>query len=340
MKPRETLRPTSRLHQSNGTDSNCHSSDSSGPADILGNGRVLGGGCGGSCSGSPCASRGRSSACRSGGNSASTSGRDSVRREWVGLVVVGLDVGIRQGLVLAFDDGHEVELGVGASQSIRKDVASSEVNSLLVQVVGQDDEAGVQSGGSSQDLVEALYNSVGAEAGGDVPVVGVEVSSPDDGSHAHGLSDSANTVVDVAIWRAHGVGRDTGDLANGFTSPAEFGDDLLVGEGCKRRMTPGVNGKLVSGHIFSLKDVWTRDSPRANYEESRLQLDVIHVVQQICSVVRWPVVEADTPGEFIGAADDIGLASASSASPPATTRISSKSRVCRARIVLRSSGSR
>lgn len=131
---RRIFRPTSRLQHSNGTNSNCHSSHSSRPANIPSNGSVLGRGRV-RRSWSSRAARGASSPCRSSANSTGASGGDSVRREGVGLVVVGLDVSILQGLVLAFDDRHEVELGVGASQSIREDITDGKVNSLLVQVV-------------------------------------------------------------------------------------------------------------------------------------------------------------------------------------------------------------
>lgn len=138
----------------------------------------------------------------------------------------------------ALDDRHEVELRVPPCQSIRQDVANGQVDGLLVQVVRKDDEAAVECRSGLEDGVELLDDLRDGFARGDVPVLRVELfaarrTCPDDGREVHGLADGANAVVNVAVWWTHGVGRDTGDLANGFASPAKFGDDLFVRErGC------------------------------------------------------------------------------------------------------------
>lgn len=211
---------------------------------------------------------------------------------------------------MALDDGHEVELRVATGEGIRKDVAGGEFNGLLVQVVRQDNEtSGELSGSSVQDRIEGLNDVVDTDTRRNVPVVGIEViaveGSPDDRGHAHGHGDGTNTVVDVTVWGAHSVGRNTGDLTDGLAGPAKLGNDLLVGEGGERRMRPGVNGQLVTGHVFGLKDVGARDGARTNNEEGRLEVLVSHVVEEIGGVRRRSIVVANTPCQLVGASGDI-----------------------------------
>lgn len=131
-------------------------------------------------------------------------------RRWVGAVVVGLLVSIGQWLPEALDDAHDPVRGVRASESIREDITGGQVNGLLVQVVGEHDETGVELRSLLQDTFECGNDTRSADGTGrNVPVVGVKVvavvASPDDGGEAHCNTNGPNTVVNISIRWSEGV---------------------------------------------------------------------------------------------------------------------------------------
>lgn len=142
---------------------------------------------------------------------------DGCTSSWWGVsrVVVRFLVCIRQGLSEALDDAHKLERWVCAGQCVRENVASGQVDRLLVQVVCENDESGGELGSICENVFECGDDSRGGDgACSNVPVVGVKVvtivTCPNDGGEAHGEADSSHTIVNVSVGWAEGVWGDTG----------------------------------------------------------------------------------------------------------------------------------
>ena len=67
---------------------------------------------------------------------------------------------------------------------------------------------------------------------------------------------------------------------------------------------------------------------RADSEEGRLEVVLVQVVEKVGCVQGRAIVVGKTPSELGGAARDVGITDATTASPPATARVACKLRVC------------
>ena len=65
--------------------------------------------------------------------------------------------------------------------------------------------------------------------------------SPDSRDEVHGLGDCADTVVNVTIRGPEENGGDASDVLDRLASPAELGNNLLVGQSSESGMGPGVD---------------------------------------------------------------------------------------------------
>lgn len=155
--------------------------------------------------------------------------------EWERCIRVRLQIQVTLGEVLALADALQSELGVVAERRVER-VADGEVHCDFIEIVLEDDEAGIDERRVAQNALEGVEGCLANDvAAGDLPVVGVEFDAsgragPHDGNHAHGKSDGTDTVVDVTVRRAHGSGGDTEEGLDCLASPAEFSNNLLVGE--------------------------------------------------------------------------------------------------------------
>lgn len=220
------------------------------------------------------------------------SGSHGASRSRAGAIARGLDVRVAQRLLEAVDDAHHVEL---ASLSIGKDVSDSEVDGLLVEIVGEDNKASGERASSVEDLVEAVKNLGRRETGGNVPVVGIEVAAvgtrPDNRGEAHCHGNGAHAVVNIAIRGTHGVRRNSSDILDRLLCPSQLRNDLLVGQRCEGRVRPGVHRELMSTHVLRLQNLGARDRAGPNHKEGRLDVCGIEVVEQVRRVRRRAVVE-------------------------------------------------
>ena len=108
-----------------------------------------------------------------------------------------------------------------------------------------------------------------------VRAVGLEVRRPDNGRQAHLRSDASDSVVDVSVGRSEGVGRHADGVPNDLLRPPELSDNLLVGQGSKGSVRPGVDGDLVTACVLGLEHLRSRQNSRANDEEGRLEVDLV-----------------------------------------------------------------
>lgn len=257
-------------------------------------------------------------------------GLEHSARSWLlglGAVGRGLDVclggcdtktvGDRLHGVLARADGHG------------KEVTDSKVDSLLVEVVLENDETSVELGGHLLENRLKLGQSsltVGL-ATGDVPVGGVEclalVPRPHDRSETHLSSNSTDAVVNVSVRGTEGVGGYADGVLDSLLGPAELRDNLLVGELGEGCVSPSVDRDLVASKVLGNEDIGVRQDTGANDEEGRLDVVGVEVVEEERSVGRGSVIEGDTPVELVGADRDVSLTGAATTSPPTTGGISS-----------------
>lgn len=118
-----------------------------------------------------------------------------------------------------------------------KRIPNRQIHSNRIQIMFQHNETRIHRARIPQYRLERSERvRASHKATRDLPVVRVELAGgvgarPDDGHHAHGERDRADTVVDVAVGGTHGGGCDAEDGLDGFAGPAEFGDDFFGGEG-------------------------------------------------------------------------------------------------------------
>lgn len=145
------------------------------------------------------------------------------------VVLDGLEVS-RPGLFLqARIDIHEVEPRL---ESAINRVAGADLDLSLPEIVLENDEACVQHGRVSEDILELLEGlGTGGGASWDTPIVGVElgeglrVTRPDDGTETHGERDGTDTVVNVTPGRTEGEGSYANSVLDDLPGPAELGDE-------------------------------------------------------------------------------------------------------------------
>ena len=95
-------------------------------------------------------------------------------------------------------------------------------------------------------------------------------------------------------------------------------------------MAPGVNSNLVTTEIFLLKKAGKGNHSRTYDEESCVEVRLVQIIKEVGGIRSRSIIICETPLIFLGAIGDIGFACATTASPPATARVSSRLRVCRA----------
>ena len=77
------------------------------------------------------------------------------RGRWVGLVVIRLNISVFQRLVQAGNDRLDFERRIPV-QGIRKDVASGNFNTLLIEIVHKDNEAILASRGVADNILPVV----------------------------------------------------------------------------------------------------------------------------------------------------------------------------------------
>jgi len=86
--------------------------------------------------------------------------------------------------------------------------------------------------------------------------------------------------TNVSLGRAHGGWGDSKDLLNSLTSEGELSNNLLVGEGGKESVRPGVDADFVAGHVLFDQDSWSLNHARANNKEGSLDVLLVEVFEQ------------------------------------------------------------
>jgi len=142
--------------------------------------------------------------------------------------------------------------------------------------------------------------------------------------------------TNVSLGRTHGGGGNSKDILDNLTSEAELSDDLLISEGCKKSVGPGVNADFVAGHVLFDQNSWSLKHARADDKESSLESLLVKIFEQfstkfvklnvwdparrqyaiIPSVRSRTIVETDTPGILGWAYGDVGGSGVSTTRPP------------------------
>lgn len=84
--------------------------------------------------------------------------------------------------------------------------------------------------------------------------------------------------LDISVRRTESVRRDTQYILHHLLRPAELRDDFLVRQGRERRVTPGVNTKLVSAHVLFTSRVRELEDTRADGKERDLELLLVQIL--------------------------------------------------------------
>lgn len=164
--------------------------------------------------------------------------------------------------------------------------------------------------------------------------VGVERHSridagPHDWCEAHRKANGTNAVVNITVGRTPVQGSDTKDVLDDLLRPAKFSDEHIGFDSRRGRMTPSVYSNLVLSEVFLLQDAGVGDGSRTDTEDGSRQVLLIEVLKQIRSVRCGTIVVRKTPGKLCGAVGDISVPGASTACPPASSRVCSSLGVCR-----------
>ena len=88
-----------------------------------------------------------------------------------------------------------------------------------------------------------------------------------------------------------------------------------------------MNGNLVTGEMFLLKKVRQGRHSGTHDKESSFEARLVQIIEEVRSVIRRTIIVCETPLIFLGASGDIFRACATTASPPATARVSRRRRV-------------
>lgn len=174
----------------------------------------------------------------------------------------------------ALGDGHGLELGLlgGIKEKLGK--GDSDVVQIMLEgddaLVGRVGAPGGQMGGHGVDT--------GSEGG--LGVFGVEgkvlgvggIVGPVNNTVTELADNRTDTVVDVTIWGADVLHSEASDLKDGLLGPLDLGDDLLVGEGGKGEVGPGVGGDVMALVVLLLEDGGVPDDVAAHDEEGGLDI--------------------------------------------------------------------
>jgi len=85
--------------------------------------------------------------------------------------------------------------------------------------------------------------------------------------------------LDISKRRAHHIRGNAKNVLNDLFRPSQFSNNLLIGQGGQRRMTPGVYCNLVLAHVLSLENGWERNDSGTDDEEGRLEFFLVQEVQ-------------------------------------------------------------
>ena len=136
-------------------------------------------------------------------------------------------------------DAHRLPWGTSAGSGDQGVHVNPRGDVVCGDLVFEDDETGGSR--AVEPLGESSLNGLkGSAIGSHGPVFTVLV--PDDGGEAEDvISDCANSVVCVSVWRTP-ISRDAtaGRVVDDLHCPSELGDDLLVCKEAAVRMCPSV----------------------------------------------------------------------------------------------------
>jgi hypothetical protein len=131
------------------------------------------------------------------------------------------------------------------------------------------------------------------------------------------LSDSGNRqrhntphedrkyTLNIAKRRPHVNRLNTKNIVNDFFGPAKFSDDLFIRQSSKCIMAPGVNSNLVAAQVFLLKKGRPTSDSGTHDEESRLEVHLVQIIEEVRSVRSGTIIICETPLIFLGASGDI-----------------------------------
>jgi hypothetical protein len=136
--------------------------------------------------------------------------------------------------------------------------------------------------------------------------------------------------LNIAIRRPHVKRLNSKNIPYNFSGPAKFGNDLFVRLSSKCRMAPGMNSNLVTSEILLLKKAREGSHSGTHDKESGFEVRLVQIIEEVRGVISRTIVVCKTPLVFLGASGDIFRARATTASPPATARVSRRRRVRRA----------
>jgi len=126
-------------------------------------------------------------------------------------------------------------------------------------------------------------------AGQGTYVVGIKILGPDRGLVSELGSNSADTVINIAIRRTPVQGRDTNGVKDGLLSPLELSNDLLIGHVGHRGVRPGVDGNVVALLVGALQGGGETDGAGSDDEQSSLLVVGQEVIIETERVRRWAI---------------------------------------------------
>jgi hypothetical protein len=96
--------------------------------------------------------------------------------------------------------------------------------------------------------------------------------------------------LNIAKRRPHVSGLNSKNILYNLSGPAKFGDDLFVRLSSKCRMAPGMNGNLVTGEIFLLKEAREGNHSGTHNKESGLEVRLVQIIEEARSVISRAIV--------------------------------------------------
>lgn len=132
-------------------------------------------------------------------------------------------------------------------------------------------------------------------------------------------------LLDITVRRPEHVRGNTSDIKDNLLGPSELRDNLFIGQGSERRMTPRVDSNLMPVDILVLKSGGEGNTTRSDNEEGGLEFLLVEIAEQFCGIECWAVIIGQAPGLRFRTLGDIFIASAATAGPPTTSGICSRS---------------
>lgn len=88
-----------------------------------------------------------------------------------------------------------------------------------------------------------------------------------------------------------------------------------------------MHGKLVPRHVLLLQQSGVRNGARADNEEGGREIFLVQILEKTRGVGGGAIIVRQAPGELVRARDDVSVARAATAGPPATARVGNCLRV-------------